>query len=178
MASEHRCCLDAILEGMTLAERRQWHSRAARAGERRERGRALVEWMLKFEWEWFVTLTFVQAASKPNRLGFCQRRVGKWLHVLNARIHGRAYRRQRTALYGVTVWERHKSGEWHAHMLVANTGDYRRLSAMDDWDALAGYARIYPPAIKSVAYVVKYVVKSGAWDVFGNWKRDRQQRFE
>ena len=63
-------------------------------------------------------------------------------------------------------------------MLVANTGGYRRLTAMDDWYALAGYARIYPPSIKSVAYVVKYVLKSSVWDLFGSWSRDRQQRFE
>jgi hypothetical protein len=43
---------------------------------------------------------------------------------------------------------------------------------MDDWSALEGWARIYPPTPKSV----KYVVKNQAREPFGTWAADPQLR--
>ena len=84
-------------------------------------------------------------------------------------------------LFGVR-WHKHGAGlRWvraleyqkrdviHYHALMAGVQDLRRLTWMDRWHELAGYARIEP--IESTAavsrYVSKYVVKGGEIDMGG-----------
>jgi hypothetical protein len=82
------------------------------------------------------------------------------------------------ALFG-TMWYKRKQGlRWvraleyqkrdviHYHALMAGVQDLRRLTWMDRWHELAGYARIEPidAADAVVRYVSKYVVKGGAID--------------
>ena len=59
----------------------------------------------------------------------------------------------------------------HYHALLGGAGleEQRRLSWMDEWDELAGYARIEPPRGSSAVrrYVSKYVVKGGDIDLGG-----------
>jgi len=55
----------------------------------------------------------------------------------------------------------------------------RRLSWMDDWAVLAGFAKIEAIAdqVAAVKYVTKYVVKGGDIDVSENLKRYIRQGY-
>lgn len=79
------------------------------------------------------------------------------------------------ALYGSRWYKRHQGIPWvcateyqrrgviHFHALLAGVQDLRQLSWMDEWNRLAGFAKIEP--IRTVdavqRYVSKYVIKGG-----------------
>ena len=67
-----------------------------------------------------------------------------------------------------------KRGVLHYHALIAGEGlqDLRRLTFMDEWDELAGYARIEPLRSSQAvySYISKYVTKGGEIDIGGNFE--------
>jgi len=65
--------------------------------------------------------------------------------------------------------ELQRRGTIHFHVLVAGVGDVRRLTIMDEWARLAGWARIRPVEHQDrvAKYVSKYVAKGGEIDVGG-----------
>ena len=74
----------------------------------------------------------------------------------------------------MVAWERQKRDVLHLHALLGDIQDLntsaRRLSWMDYWLKLAGFARI-EPILDDVAvsrYVSKYVAKGGEIDVSPN----------
>jgi len=118
------------------------------------------QFLLQFFWDWFVTLTFRDEVGsfRAHRLfGYFVRDLEKaagipifWFRADEIGPHG---------------------GRFHIHALIGNVGNLRRMSWVDRWDRLAGYARILPFNSKRGAayYCAKYVAKqSGDWDMSEN----------
>jgi hypothetical protein len=87
----------------------------------------------------------------------------------NRVLYGHRWHKQGQGLGWVRALEYQKRDVIHYHALMAGVQDLRRLTWMDRWHELAGYARIEP--IESTAavsrYVSKYVVKGGEIDLGG-----------
>jgi hypothetical protein len=123
----------------------------------------------RWEWEWFCTFTFrdlvhPEAADKRFRVLLSQ---------ANRVLYGHRWHKQQGAgLRWVRALEYQKRDVIHYHALMAGVQDLRRLTWMDRWHELAGYARIEPidTADAVVRYVSKYVVKGGEIDLGGPLK--------
>jgi len=119
----------------------------------------------RWEWEWFCTFTFrdmvhPEAADKRFRVLISQ---------ANRVLYGHRWHKKGQGLRWCRALEYQKRDVIHYHALIAGVQDLRRLTWMDRWHELAGYARIEP--IESSAavsrYVSKYVVKGGEIDLDG-----------
>jgi hypothetical protein len=124
----------------------------------------LGRWM----WDWFCTFTFrdlvhPEAADKRFRVLVSQ---------ANRVLYGHRWHKKGEGIRWVRALEYQKRDVIHYHALLAGVQDLRRLTWMDRWHELAGYARIEP--IESTAavarYVSKYVVKGGEIDLGGPLK--------
>ncbi|PYX52810.1 MAG: hypothetical protein DMG76_28030, partial [Acidobacteria bacterium] len=75
-----------------------------------------------------------------------------------------------------TFWFRadeigHRGGRFHIHALIGNVAHLRRMTFIDRWNELAGYARILPFDSKRGAayYCAKYVAKEiNEWELSDN----------
>ena len=114
----------------------------------------------QYSWDWFLTLTFRDwvVSFRAHRLfGYFVRDLEKaagipifWFRADEIGPHG---------------------GRFHIHALIGNVAHMRRMTWIDDWDRLAGYARILPFNAKRGAayYCAKYVTKeSGDWEMSDN----------
>jgi len=119
----------------------------------------------RWQWEWFCTFTFrdmvhPEAADKRFRVLISQ---------ANRVLFGTMWYKRNQGLRWVRALEYQKRDVIHYHALMAGVQDLRRLTWMDRWHELAGYARI--ESIESAAavarYVSKYVVKGGEIDLGG-----------
>jgi hypothetical protein len=124
------------------------------------------QFLSRFSWDWFLSLTFrdeVKSFRAHRLFGYFVRDLERaagipifWFRADEIGSHG---------------------GRFHIHALIGNVGHLRRLSWMDRWNCLAGYARILPfEARKGAAYYcAKYVTKqSGDWDLSQNLEAFRQ----
>jgi hypothetical protein len=126
--------------------------------------RALVEgwgqFLSQFSWDWFLTLTFREPVGsfRAHRLfGYFVRDIEKaagvpifWFRADEIGTH---------------------LGRFHMHALMGNVGNLRRMTWVDRWNDLAGYARILPfRADRGAAfYCAKYIAKqSGDWEMSDN----------
>jgi len=126
--------------------------------------RALVEgwgqFLSQFSWDWFLTLTFREPVGsfRAHRLfGYFVRDIQKaagvpifWFRADEIGTH---------------------LGRFHMHALIGNVGNLRRMTWVDRWNDLAGYARILPfNAERGAAfYCAKYIAKqSGDWEMSDN----------
>lgn len=140
-------------------------------GSRPDLEAAWVSFLSKWQWDWFVTMTFRGDPPHPERAD-AQWRF--WCSRLSRSIYGanwhRAARRGR-GIHWVRATEHQRRGAIHFHALIgANRLDEaRRLYWMDQWWKLAGYSRILPPrSAEAVAsYCAKYVTKEGQIDCGG-----------
>jgi hypothetical protein len=118
--------------------------------------------------DWFATLTF----REDRGLEYCEKARKVWLHEVNRRVYGVRYWRRGQGVVGVSAREKQMRGVWHYHLLLAGTGNLRRLEAMDIWDKKLGYgyARIYEYIRDGGAdvYVSKYVLRGGDVEIIGN----------
>lgn len=83
----------------------------------------------------------------------------------------------------VVCIERQIRGVIHFHSLDAGTRNFRRLTAMDIWEELAGHARIRPYRTRkgSEKYITKYILKGAPWNeelgsnmfLMGPFRRDK-----
>lgn len=126
-------------------------------------GHFLSEW----PWSWFTTNTFrdevhPEAADKT---------WGIWVHQLNRLIFGcRYYKRSADGVIWARGSEYQRRGALHFHALIGRVPDWvRRLDWLDQWDELAGFARIEPYDASKGArfYLGKYVLKGGEVDLGG-----------
>jgi len=127
---------------------------------------AWCEFLGQWDWQWFCTLTFrdvvhPEAADKSFRY-FTSR--------LNRQLYGpRWYKKAYGGIPWVRALEYQRRGVIHFHALFADVEGVRRLSWMDEWDHIAGYARI--EAIKDKwrvrRYVTKYCLKEGEIELGG-----------
>ena len=129
-----------------------------------------------YPWQWFGNFTFADHVH-PERANKCWR---VFISKLNRSLYGRNWKRKdNQGVAWVRAIEYQKRGVIHFHALLADIKDMnhtcRRLTWMDEWEALAGYARIYKPASVEdcTRYVTKYVIKDGEIDVSDNLERFR-----
>jgi hypothetical protein len=128
---------------------------------------AWIEFLGRWEWDWFATLTFrgevhPEAADKRFRV---------WISKLNRELFGPRWSKKGVGVRWVRALEYQRRNVIHYHGLIGGLGveSLRRFDWMDAWEQLAGYARIEPPRDRGmvVAYCSKYVVKGGEIDLGG-----------
>lgn len=113
----------------------------------------------QWEWDWFCTLTFrdmvhPEAAEKRFRL---------LVNLMNRELYGSRWYKRHLGLKWVCATEYQRRGVIHFHALCSDVSQLRRLSYMDKWNELAGYARIEEVHNTDAVYryVSKYVIKGG-----------------
>ena len=140
----------------TLAEEYRKHPRILRR-------LAWGDFVARYPWQWFVTLTFTDDVHQER--AFKLYRV--WISKLNRHLFGpRWHKREPFGVFWVMAYELTKGGRIHLHALLSGVAETRRLDWMDNWSALdeiAGYPRIWPVAnqVAVSMYVTKYVTKGG-----------------
>lgn len=93
------------------------------------------------KWSWFATFTFrgdihPEAANKIYM---------KYIHQINREVFGCRYYKRKEGIIWTRGSESQKRGALHYHALLGLIPDrVRRLSYMDYWNEIAGFARIYP----------------------------------
>ena len=105
-----------------------------------------------------MTLTFRNKQSTKT----ANVKWNKWLKRLENEIDNKV------GYFRVTELQRPRNCI-HFHALMLNLRGVRRLKWMDEWDLIAGYARIYPYEKNRGAsyYLCKYVTKQIAEHKFG-----------
>ena len=89
-----------------------------------------------------------------------------FLAQMSKEAYGRRWRKKSQKGHGI-IWtcasERQRRGVLHYHALFGNVGEMRRLTWMDHWNRLAGFAKITTiasqPSVNT--YCAKYVIKGG-----------------
>jgi len=127
---------------------------------------AWCEFLGRWEWQWFCTLTFrdsihPEAANKSFRY---------FISKLNRQLYGpRWFKKAHGGIPWIRALEYQRRDVIHFHALFANVENLRRLTCMDMWDEIGGFARI--EAIKDKwlvrRYVTKYCSKGGEIDLGG-----------
>ena len=126
---------------------------------------AWVEFLRPYMWEWFCTFTFREDVH-PEGADKAFRRL---MVKLNRKLFGAGWWRKGESVQYVRALEYQKRGVIHFHALFSNVGNADRFRVMEDWEELAGFARIYPPrnADAVMRYCAKYVVKGGELEAGG-----------
>jgi len=139
---------------------------------------AWVEFLEKWTWDWFCTFTFrdlihPEKADKLFRV---------WICKINRTLYGSRWYKHGKGIQWVRALEMQRRGVLHYHALIGGVGvqDLRRLTFMDEWDELAGFARITPveSANGVIGYVCKYVLKDGEIDLGGGLRDAPAPLFE
>jgi hypothetical protein len=127
------------------------------------RGQLSVAWgqfLSQFVWDWFLSLTFredVKSFRAHRLFGYFVRDLEK-----DAGIPIFWFRADEIGPQG---------GRFHLHALIGNVAHLRRMTWVDRWNRLAGYARILPFNERKGAayYCAKYVTKqNGDWELSNN----------
>jgi hypothetical protein len=127
----------------------------------RQLAEAWGQFLSQYPWDWFVTLTFREPVGSFR----AHRLFGYFVRDLEKAA-------------GVPIfWFRAdeigpNGGRFHIHALVGNVENLRRMTWVDCWDRLAGWARILPFDAKRGAayYTAKYVAKQcGSRPHVENW---------
>jgi len=127
---------------------------------------AWCQFLGQWQWEWFATLTFrdivhPEAADKSFRY---------FVSKLNRQLYGpRWYKKAHGGIPWVRALEYQRRGVIHFHAMFADVEGVRRLSWMDEWDEIAGFARIEAINDKWAVrrYITKYVLKDGNIELGG-----------
>lgn len=133
-----------------------------------------IELCGRYCWDWFCTMTFADPVHPES----AAKRWRYWVSCLNRGIFGRHWQRTKHGgVYWVRSSEYQQRGVLHYHALMSAIADLNtlawRLSWMDNWGELAGFAKIeaISDQVAAVKYVTKYVVKGGDIDICDNLKR-------
>jgi len=146
-----------------------WKQRVVDAEDRELRYTKWVSFIKDLDqrvgFDWWVTLTF-RGPVHPESALKC---LGRWEHKINRKVYGVRYGRRGEGISSIVAIEYQKRGVLHFHALTAGTKlparrgivsapptapwihlrkdgvrEFRRMTAMDSWNDLAGIARIYP----------------------------------
>ena len=94
------------------------------------------------------------------------KRFRVWVSLINRELYGVRWARHGDGIWWARAleWQRRDVVHYHALLGGAGLDALRRLSWMDAWTELAGWARIEPPRAGDAVrgYVSKYVVKDDA----------------
>jgi len=163
---------------MTPSQLQEWHRRKNLCEEKDEIQEALIEWLSGFPWEWWTTNTLKPRNDGENHtLDYSRKCMRRFIADLSAVAWGLRWRDRLKGLYGIVAFEKHKSGSWHWHGLLAGTRGLRRMNVVD-WCAdhpIYGWARVFPtPTEKEIRYISKYMSKGpGMWEPVGvRWFND------
>jgi len=120
----------------------------------------------QWDWQWFCTLTFRDVVHPES----ADKSFRYFTSKLNRQLYGpRWFKKAHGGIPWVRALEYQRRGVIHFHAMFADVEGVRRLSWMDEWDEIAGYARI--EAIKDKwrvrRYVTKYVLKDGEIELGG-----------
>jgi hypothetical protein len=141
---------------------------------------AWVELLSRYTWDWFCSFTFRGDILHPEKAG---KKFSVLVAKINRTLYGQRYYKHGKSIRWVRAIEMQKRGVLHYHALLAGERlqELRRLTFMDEWDGLAGWARIEPLRSSQAVYryVSKYVTKGGEIDIGGNFEQsgDRRQLF-
>ena len=153
---------------------------------------AWADFLGHFEWQWFCTFTFrdklPEGTSRHNAVApkFHPEAADKLFRVfcneLNRSLYGKRWASKPDAgVYWVRALEWQKREVLHYHALMADVHNLnqsaRRLTWMDRWNELAGFAKIeVPNGRRAVSnYVAKYVAKGGEIDLSANLRSYAEQ---
>ncbi len=140
---------------------------------------AWIEFLAGYSFQWFATLTFADRVHPEAAL----KRWRLFTNNLNRALYGRRWHKtDHGGVWWVLGIEYQKRQVIHFHTLMGAEHDLnqaaRRLSWMDYWNEIAGFARI--EAIRSndaaLRYVTKYVVKDGEIEFSKNLKGPTQRK--
>lgn len=139
---------------------------------------AWVEFLSRYNFDWFCTLTF----AEPVHPEHADKVWSLWVRELNVKLHGNHWRRTvHGGVYWVRASEYQTRGVLHFHALMGDVEDLnakaRRLSRMDRWKELAGFAKVEQIDNDAAVnrYVSKYVTKGGEVTVSRNLSSYAQQ---
>jgi hypothetical protein len=124
------------------------------------------QFLARFPWDWYFTLTFRELVSPQQAVRIFRRFARDIEEAADMPIGW-----FRVSEYGT------RGGRLHMHGLMLNVAHLSRLWWMDEWNRRAGYARILPyDASKGAAYYCgKYLTKQGGeWDLSDNLRAFRQ----
>lgn len=155
-------------EGLPAARCREGALGAARGG-RSELVDGWCELLERWDWPWFCTFTF-REYTHPEQ---ADRRFRRLIYEMNRELYpyrvrvnhkGREHMdlKGQEGVYWMRAMEWQKRGVIHYHALIGGVGNLRRLTWMDRWNEMSGYARIQPPRGGGEAvrrYCAKYVSK-------------------
>lgn len=123
---------------------------------------AWVDLLGRYNWDWFVTLTF----KEPPTTYTANNRLRRWIRTIEKQ------ERRKVGYY--KGMEFSKLGVPHFHLLMGNLDGVRREKYWELWFSQNGRARILPYDSKLGAgyYLTKYVVKDEyinveGWDIRG-----------
>ena len=129
---------------------------------------AWTRWLARYDWQWFVTLTFKNEIHPEA----ARKLFGMWIHGINRKLYGQKYHKCNQGIYWVVALEYQKRGVIHFHALLGDDKNIntqmRRKNEEARWEQLAGFAMIRPILEKLTAvtsYVSKYVIKDGEIEV-------------
>ncbi len=126
---------------------------------------AWTDFLNRWDWELFGTFTF---RDEPRHAEAAQKLYRVLVSKVNRDLYGPRWYQKDLGINWTLAEERQQRGTLHFHTLWGLTGplfhDFeRRLACMEQWNELAGYARIFPIENQAAVrgYVSKYVVKGG-----------------
>ncbi len=151
------------------------HSFFKRVGAEYEAGRVAIhdkgfvkqawgDWLSEnWNWEWYATLTFRDNVGVVRANSLWQ----MWYKQLITAT------RRDVQYVRFTEWQRNR-GIPHYHVLMLNLKHVRRLTWLDRWVDLAGWARIhkYNPNKGAAYYLTKYITKQTGEVTFSEGLRE------
>lgn len=134
---------------------------------------AWIRFLSRWRWEWFATFTFRDAVHPEA----ADKRFRVLISKGNRELYGRRWAKHRKGIQWARALEYQRRGVLHYHALLSKVGDLRRLTYMDVWNRLAGFAKIEPVRSEGAVrgYVSKYVIKGGEIDIGGIWVGEEGQ---
>ena len=144
---------------------------------------AWTDFLLQYQFEWFVTFTFRDSVHPEN----ADKLFTLWINELNQHLYGRRWKAApHKQVFWVRALEWQKRGVLHFHALIGDTrplaeqirfskNGFSKASLMyweERWFSLAGICRIEEIKVHEFVsrYVSKYVAKDGEIDVSENLK--------